>query len=170
MNQQQQKDLTIDELKEQIAAAEAETKRLKDRNDELTSENVAKTRQLHERMTAEELKKLKEAERDEQFKAMQQKIAIMETVNTCMDTLSMDKATAQRYAEARANEDIKQENEILRQHMRTFKESLTRDFLKNRKDFKTGHNNSNKNRAMEIVETLPKYNTGIDENILKHYM
>lgn len=77
-----------------------------------------------------------EAERDKQFKVMQRELTIMKSVNTYMDTLEMSKETAQRYAEARADGDSDKENEILRQHMKSFKANVMQSFLKSRGEVK----------------------------------
>lgn len=66
-----EQNLTAKELQAQLAAANAQITKLTNKADALASENAAKTKQLRERMTAEELEKAKEAERDEQFKAME---------------------------------------------------------------------------------------------------
>lgn len=111
-----------------------------------------------------------EAERDKQFKAMQHELTIMKSVNTYMDTLEMSKETAQRYAEARADGDIAKENEILRQHMKSFKANVMQSFLAERGEVNTGHGDSGESKAVEFLKMLPKSSGGVDESILKAYM
>lgn len=111
-----------------------------------------------------------EAERDKQFKAMQHELTIMKSVNTYMDTLEMTKETAQRYAEARADGDIAKENEILRQHMKSFKANVMQSFLAERGEVNTGHGDSGESKAVEFLKMLPKSSGGVDESILKAYM
>ena len=64
-----------DVLRVQLAQANALIAKLTNKADALASENAAKTKQLREKMTAQEqeaeAKKEAEAERDKQFKAMQ---------------------------------------------------------------------------------------------------
>lgn len=112
-----------------------------------------------------------EAERDKQFKAMQRELTIMKSTNTYMDTLEMSKETAQRYAEARADGDIAKENEILRQHMKSFKANVMQSFLKSRPGISAGHGNvETESKAVRFAKTLPIYNNEVDESILKQYM
>jgi len=112
-----------------------------------------------------------EAERDKQFKAMQRELTIMKSVNTYMDTLEMSKETAQRYAEARADGDIAKENEILRQHMKSFKANMMQSFLKSRGEINAGHGSiEGESKAVALAKTLPIYSNEVDESILKQYM
>ena len=169
------KNLSAEELKAQISAAEAEMRRLKNKNDALASENAAKTKKLREYLTEEERqaeeKKAVEAERDKQFNEMQRELTIMKSVNTYMDTLEMSKETAQRYAEARADGDSDKENEILRQHMKTLKSKMMQSFLKSRGEVNAGHGSiEGESKAVALAKTLPIYSNEVDESILKQYM
>lgn len=171
----EQNNLTAEELKAQIAQANAQIAKLTNKADALASENAAKTKQLREKMTAQEkeaeAKKEAEAERDKQFKAMQRELTIMSSVNTYMDVLEMSKDTAMQYAEARADGDTEKEKKILRRHMQMFKASLMQNFLKSRGEINAGHGAiEGESRAVQIAKSLPVYNNEVDESILKAYM
>ena len=117
------------------------------------------------------MKKAAEAERDRQFKEMQREIAVMSSVNTYMDTLEMSKEVAQQYAEARVDGDITRENEILRQHMKSFKANMMQSFLKSRGEVNAGHGSiEGESKAVQLAKSLPIYNNEVDESILKQYM
>lgn len=165
-----EQNLTAKELQAQLAAANAQITKLTNKADALASENAAKTKQLRERMTAEELEKAKEAERDEQFKAMERKLAIMKTVSVCMDALEMNQATAQRYAEAKVSGDTAMETKILKQHIQSIKSKLMQEFLAERGEVSAGHGDSHESKAVQLIKSLPTYSTAVDENILKAYM
>lgn len=112
-----------------------------------------------------------EAERDKQFKVMQRELTIMKSVNTYMDTLEMSKETAQRYAEARADGDSDKENEILRQHMKSFKANVMQSFLKSRGEVNAGHGSiEGESKAVALAKSLPIYSDQVDEELLKKYM
>lgn len=166
----EQNNLTAEELKAQLAQANAQITKLTNKTDALASENAAKTKQLRERMTAEELEKAKEAERDEQFKAMERKLAIMKTVSVCMDALEMNQATAQRYAEAKVSGDTTTETKILKQHIQSIKSKMMQEFLAERGEISAGHGDSHESKAVQLIKSLPTYSTAVDENILKAYM
>lgn len=165
-----EQNLTAKELQQQLAAANAQITKLTNKADALASENAAKTKQLRERMTAEELEKAKEAERDEQFKAMERKLAIMKTVSVCMDALEMNQATAQRYAEAKVSGDTAMETKILKQHIQSIKSKMMQEFLAERGEISAGHGDSHESKAVQLIKSLPTYSTAVDENILKAYM
>lgn len=166
---------TAKELQQQLAAANAQITKLTNKADALASENATKTKQLrgylNEEELAEQAKEEAEAERDKQFKAMQRELTIMKSVNTYMDTLEMSKEVAQQYAEARADGDITRENEILRQHMKSFKANMMQSFLKSRGEVNAGHGSiEGESKAVQLIKSLPTYSTEVDENILKAYM
>lgn len=165
-----EQNLTAKELQAQLAAANAQITKLTNKADALASENAAKTKQLRERMTAEELEKAKEAERDEQFKAMERKLAIMKTVSVCMDALEMNQATAQRYAEAKVSGDTAMETKILKQHIQSIKSKMMQEFLAERGEVSAGHGDSHESKAVQLIKSLPTYSTAVDENILKAYI
>lgn len=170
----EQNNLTAEELKAQIAQANAQITKLTNKADALASENATKTKKLREYLTEEEqeaeVKKAAEAERDRQFKEMQREIAVMSSVNTYMDVLEMSKDTAMQYAEARADGDTEKEKKILRRHMQMFKASLMQSFLKSRGEINAGHGDSHESKAVELMKSLPTYSTEVDESILKQYM
>lgn len=171
----EQNNLTAEELKAQLAQANAQITKLTNKADALASENATKTKKLREYLTDEEqeaeVKKEAEAERDKQFKAMQRELTIMKSVNTYMDTLEMSKETAQRYAEARADGDGDKENEILRQHMKTLKSKMMQSFLKSRGEINAGHGSiEGESKAVALIKSLPTYSTEVDESVLKQYM
>lgn len=170
----EQNNLTAKELQQQLAQANAQITKLTNKADALASENAAKTKQLrgylNEEELAEQAKEEAEAERDKQFKAMQRELTIMKSVNTYMDTLEMSKETAQRYAEARADGDSDKENEILRQHMKSFKANMMQSFLKSRGEINAGHGDSHESKAVALIKSLPTYSTEVDESVLKQYM
>lgn len=170
----EQNNLTAEELKAQIAQANAQITKLTNKADALASENAAKTKQLRGYLNEEELeeqaKKEAEAERDKQFKAMQRELTIMRSTNTYMDTLEMSKEVAQQYAEARADGDGDKENEILRQHMKTLKSKMMQEFLAERGEVNAGHGDSHESKAVALIKSLPTYSTEVDESVLKQYM
>ena len=171
----EQNNLTAEELQAQLAAANAQIAKLTHKADALASENATKTKKLREYLTEEEqeaeMKKAAEAERDRQFKEMQREIAVMSSVNTYMDTLEMSKEVAQQYAEARVDGDITRENEILRQHMKSFKANMMQSFLKSRGEVNAGHGSiEGESKAVQLAKSLPIYNNEVDESILKQYM
>lgn len=166
----EQNNLTAEELKAQIAQANAQITKLTNKADALASENAAKTKQIRERMTEEELARMKENERNEQFKAIQRELTIMKSVNTYMDVLEMSKDTAMQYAEARADGDTEKEKKILRQHMKSFKANMMQSFLKSRGEINAGHGDSHESKAVALIKSLPTYSTEVDESVLKQYM
>lgn len=170
----EQNNLTAQELKVQLAQANAQITKLTNKADALASENVAKTKQLrgylNEEELAEQAKKEAEAERYKQFKAMQRELTIMKSTNTYMDTLEMSKEVAQQYAEARADGDGDKENEILRQHMKTLKSKMMQEFLAERGEVNAGHGDSHESKAVALIKSLPTYSTEVDESVLKQYM
>lgn len=110
-------------------------------------------------------------ERDKQLAEMQRELTIMKSTNTYMDVLEMSKETAQRYAEARADGDGDKENEILRQHMKSFRANVLQSFLKSRGEINAGHGNAEtETKATRFIKSLPIYNNEVDESILKQYM
>lgn len=112
-----------------------------------------------------------ETERDKQLAEMQRKITVMKSINTYMDVLEMSKEVAQQYAEARADGDSDKENEILRQHMKTYKSKMMQGFLKSRPGISAGHGNAEtETKATRFIKSLPIYNNEVDESILKQYM
>lgn len=112
-----------------------------------------------------------EAERDKQLAEMQRELTIMKSTNTYMDVLEMSKETAQRYAEARADGDGDKENEILRQHMKSFRANVLQSFLKSRGEINAGHGSiEGESKAVALAKSLPVYNNEVDESILKAYM
>jgi hypothetical protein len=167
-------EIDIDALRVQLAQANAQIAKLTNKADALASENAAKTKQLREKMTAQEqeaeAKKEAEAEREKQFKEMQRKLLVIESTSTYMDILEMSKETAQQYAEARADGDADKENDILRQHMKAFKAKMMQSFLAERGEVNTGHGDSGESKAVELLKMLPKSSGGVDESILKAYM
>lgn len=171
----EQNNLTAEELKAQIAQANAQITKLTNKADALASENATKTKKLREYLTEEEqeaeVKKAAEAERDRQFKEMQREIAVMSSVNTYMDVLEMSKDTAMQYAEARADGDTEKEKKILRRHMQMFKASLMQSFLKSRGEINAGHGSiEGESKAVALAKSLPIYSNEVDESILKQYM
>lgn len=163
-----------DEARVLIAQLKAENAKLKNKNDVLATENATKTKQLREKMTAQEqeaeAKKEAEAEREKQFKDMQRKLLVIESTSTYMDILKMSKETAQQYAEARADADTDKENDILRQHMKAYEAKMMQSFLAERGEVNAGHGDSGESKAVELLKMLPKSSGGVDENILKAYM
>ena len=135
-----------DEARVLIAQLKAENAKLKNKNDVLATENATKTKQLREKMTAQEqeaeAKKEAEAEREKQFKDMQRKLLVIESTSTYMDILKMSKETAQQYAEARADGDTDKENDILRQHMKAYEAKMMQSFLAERGEVNAGHGDS----------------------------
>ena len=165
------KNLTAEEMKQQLAQLKAEQTRLQRRADALASDNARKTKLIRERMTAEELERAKEAERDEQFKALERKLTVMKTISVCMDALEMNQATAQRYAEAKVSGDTAMEAKILKQHIQSIKTNAMQGFLKGRPSVNAGHGNAEtESKAVQLIRSLPVYSTEIDESILKQYM
>lgn len=110
-------------------------------------------------------------ERDKQLAAMQRELTIMKSTNTYMDVLEMSKETAQRYAEARADGDGDKENEILRQHMKSFRANVLQSFLKSRGEINAGHGNAEtESKATRFIKSLPIYSDQVDEELIKKYM
>ena len=169
-----EQNLTAKELQAQLAAANAQIAKLTNKADALASENATKTKQLREKMTAQEqeaeAKKEAEAEREKQFKDMQRKLLVIESTSTYMDILKMSKETAQQYAEARADGDTEKEKKILRQHMKSFKANMMQSFLKSRGEINAGHGDSHESKAVALIKSLPTYSTEVDESVLKQYM
>lgn len=110
-------------------------------------------------------------ETERQLAEMQRKITVMKSINTYMDVLEMSRETAQQYAEARADGDSDKENEILRQHMKTYKSKLMQGFLKSRPGISAGHGNAEtETKATRFIKSLPIYSAQVDEELLKKYM
>lgn len=162
--------LTAKELKAQLAAANAQITKLTNKADALASENAAKTKQLRERMTTEELEKAKETERNEQFKAMEQELTSLKIVSVCMDALEMSQATAEQYAAAKVSGDAVTETKILKQHIQSIKSKMMQEFLAERGEVNAGHGDSHESKATQLVKSLPIYSNEVDESILKQYM
>lgn len=166
----EQNNLTAKELKAQLTAANAQIAKLTNKADALASENAAKTKQLRERMTAEELEKTKETERNEQFKAMEQELTALKIVSVCMDALEMSQTTAEQYAAAKVSGDTATETKILKQHIQGIKSKMMQEFLAERGEISAGHGDSHESKAVQLIKSLPTYSTEVDENILKAYM
>lgn len=162
--------LTAKELKAQLAQANAQITKLANKADALASENAAKTKQLRERMTEEELERTKETERNEQFKAMEQELASLKIVSVCMDALEMSKETAQQYAAAKVSGDTATETKILKQHIQSIKSKMMQEFLAERGEVNAGHGDSGESKAVQLAKSLPIYDNEVDESILKAYM
>lgn len=165
----------LDALRVQLAQANAENAKLKNKCDTLASENAAKTKQLREKMTAqeqeEEAKREAEAAKEKRFKEMEHKFLVTEATNTYMDVLEMSKEIAQQYAEARVDGDSDKENDILRQHMKAFKANMLQSFLKERGEVNAGHGDSSgESEAVKFAKSLPKFETSVNEDLLKAYM
>lgn len=166
-----EQNLTAKELQAQLAAANAQITKLTNKADALASESAAKTKQLRERMTAEELEKAKEAERDEQFKAMEQELASLKIISVCMDALEMSQTTAEQYAAAKVSGDTATETKILKQHIQSIKSKMMQEFLAERGEVNAGHGSiEGESKAVALAKSLPVYNNEVDESILKAYM
>lgn len=159
-----------DVLRVQLAQANAQIAKLTNKADALASENATKTKQLRERMTAEELEKAKETERNEQFKAMEQELASLKIVSVCMDALEMSQTTAEQYAAAKVSGDTATETKILKQHIQSIKSKMMQEFLAERGEINAGHGDSHESKAVALAKSLPIYSNEIDESILKQYM
>lgn len=165
-----EQNLTAKELQQQLAAANAQITKLTNKADALASENAAKTKQLRERMTAEELEKTKENERNEQFKAMEQELASLKIISVCMDALEMSQTTAEQYAAAKVSGDTATETKILKQHIQSIKSKMMQEFLAERGEVNAGHGDSHESKAVALAKSLPIYSNEVDESILKAYM
>lgn len=165
---------SVDALKVLLAQAKAENAKLKNTNNSLASENASKTKLLREKMTAQEqeaeAKKEAEAAREKEFNDMKRKLNVIESTNTYMEIFEMSKETAQQYAEARADGDRDKENDVLRAYMKSYKAKLMQNFLAERGEINAGHGDDKEDLALELVKSLPKRSSGVDENILKMYM
>lgn len=165
---------SVDALKVLLAQAKAENAKLKNTNNSLASENASKTKLLREKMTAQEqeaeAKKEAEAAREKEFNDMKRKLNVIESTNTYMEIFEMSKETAQQYAEARADGDRDKENDVLRAYMKSYKAKLMQSFLAERGEINAGHGDDKEDLALELVKSLPKRSSGVDENILKMYM
>lgn len=166
----EQNNLTAEELQAQLAAANAQITKLTNKADALASENATKTKQLRERMTAEELEKAKETERNEQFKAMEQELASLKIISVCMDALEMSQTTAEQYATAKVSGDTATETKILKQHIQSIKSKMMQEFLAERGEVNAGHGDSHESKAVALAKSLPIYSNEVDESILKAYM
>lgn len=162
--------LTTEELQQQLAQANAQIAKLTNKADALASENAAKTKQLRERMTEEELERTKETERNEQFKAMEQELASLKIISVCMDALEMSQTTAEQYAAAKVSGDTATETKILKQHIQSIKSKMMQEFLAERGEVNAGHGDSHESKAVELMKSLPTYSTEVDESVLKQYM
>lgn len=161
---------TAKELQQQLAAANAQIAKLTNKADALASENAAKTKQLRERMTEEELERTKETERNEQFKAMEQELTALKIVSVCMDALEMSQTTAEQYAAAKVSGDTATETKILKQHIQGIKSKMMQEFLAERGEVNAGHGDSHESKAVALAKSLPIYSNEVDESILKAYM
>lgn len=169
-----QEEESIDALRVQLAQIKAENAKLTNKCDSLASENAVKTKQLRERMSAQEqeaeAKKEAEAEKEKKLKALERKLQVIESTNTYMEILEMPKETAQQYAEAMADGDANKQNDILRQHMKAFKSKMMQSFLAERGEINAGHGDSGESKAVELAKSLPRSHSNVDEEILKAYM
>lgn len=159
-----------DVLRVQLAQANAQIAKLTNKADALASENAAKTKQLRERMTAEELERTKETERNEQFKAMERELTSLKIVSVCMDALEMSQTTAEQYAAAKVSGDTTTETKILKQHIQSIKSKMMQEFLAERGEVNAGHGDSHESKATQLIKSLPTYSTEVDESVLKQYM
>ena len=166
-----EQNLTAKELQQQLAAANTQIAKLTSKADALASENAAKTKQLRERMTEEELERTKETERNEQFKAMERELTSLKIVSVCMDALEMSQTTAEQYAAAKVSGDTTTETKILKQHIQSIKSKMMQEFLAERGEISAGHGAiEGESRAVQLAKSLPIYNNEVDESILKQYM
>lgn len=169
-----EQNLTTKELQAQLAAANAQIAKLTNKADALASENATKTKKLREYLTDEEqeaeVKKEAEAERDKQFKAMQQELTSLKIVSVCMDALEMSQTTAEQYAAAKVSGDTATETKILKQHIQSIKSKMMQEFLAERGEISAGHGDSHESKAVQLIKSLPTYSTEVDESVLKQYM
>lgn len=173
---------TYDELMEQLAQAQtqiaqanATSERYKNSINDLTKKNGELTKQVRERMTADEQADIAKKEADEakdaRIKELEEKMAVIDNTSFWGGaSIGMDEALAKATAEAEALGDKEKFRANIVKHIKTIKENATQQALKDRPDISAGNGDTDKNAAAkEAAQAAAKRAGTANQDILNHY-
>lgn len=169
---------TIEELMTQLSEAKAESARLKLANDKASKEAAGYKKQLQAKMSAEERANQAENERltalEEENKQMKAQMRMASYSKRYMG-IGMDEKTAESLSDATGelsdpDKFFSSLDKFIQAKTKAAGEETLQKFLKDRPDIKAGSGTADKNSlAMEKARALAKNNSGVNEDILKHY-
>lgn len=157
------------------AKAVADSARFKNSIDDLTKKNGELTKQVRERMTAEEQEQIakKEADdaKDARIAELEAREKIRDYTELLMDKdIGMAKKEAKDLSEMLVNGDFEKSLEILGKHIKTIKDEAYQQAMSDRPPINAGNGASDKNAvANEKAIASAKRTGAANEDILKHY-
>lgn len=173
---------TYDELMEQLAQAQtqiaqanATSERYKNSINDLTKKNGELTKQVRERMTADEQADIAKKEADEakdaRIKELEEKMAVIDNTSFWGGaSIGMDEALAKSTAEAEALGDKEKFRANIVKHIKAIKENAIQQALKDRPDISAGNGDADKNAAAkEAAQAAAKRAGTANQDILNHY-
>lgn len=172
---------SYDDLVKELAEArtrEEREKRDKERFktalDAETKKNGELTKQVRERMTAEEQvsaeMKQRQEERDQEIADMKAELATIRATKRYMSSLKMDESLAEDTAKAEVDGDMEKVASNFAKHIKTLEEAAHQRGLGERKPVNAGNGPADKNSlANEMAVAAARRNGGANEDILKHY-
>ena len=158
----------------QIAQANATSERYKNSINDLTKKNGELTKQVRERMTADEQADIAKKEADEakdaRIKELEEKMAVIDNTSFWGGaSIGMDETLAKSTAEAEALGDKEKFRANIVKHIKTIKENAVQQALKDRPDISAGNGDTSNTVAEEKAKSLAKRQNGINQDILKNY-
>lgn len=158
----------------QIAQANATSERYKNSINDLTKKNGELTKQVRERMTADEQADIAKKEADEakdaRIKELEEKMAVIDNTSFWGGaSIGMDEALAKSTAEAEALGDKEKFRANIVKHIKAIKENAIQQALKDRPDISAGNGDTSNTVAEEKAKFLAKRQNGINQDILKNY-
>ena len=157
------------------AKAVADSARFKNSIDDLTKKNGELTKQVRERMTAEEQEQIAKKEADEAKDARIAELEAREKIRDYTELLmdkdiGMAKKEAKDLSEMLVNGDFEKSLEILGKHIKTIKDEAYQQAMSDRPAINAGNGAGDKNAvANEKAIASAKRTGAANEDILKHY-
>ena len=157
------------------AKAVADSARFKNSIDDLTKKNGELTKQVRERMTAEEQEQIAKKEADEAKDARIAELEAREKIRDYTELLmdkdiGMAKKEAKELSEMLVKGDFEKSLEILGKHIKTIKEEAYQQAMSDRPPINAGNGDTDKNAiANEKAIASAKRIGGVNEDILKNY-
>ena len=157
------------------AKAVADSARFKNSIDDLTKKNGELTKQVRERMTAEEQEQIAKKEADEAKDARIAELEAREKIRDYTELLmdkdiGMAKKEAKDLSEMLVNGDFEKSLEILGKHIKTIKDEAYQQAMSDRPPINAGNGAGDKNAvANEKAIASAKRTGAANEDILKHY-
>lgn len=157
------------------AKALADSARFKNSIDDLTKKNGELTKQVRERMTAEEQEQIAKKEADEAKDARIAELEAREKIRDYTELLmdkdiGMAKQEAKELSEMLVKGDFEKSLEILGKHIKTIKDEAYQQAMSDRPAINAGNGAVDKNAVANEKATASAKRTGAaNEDILKHY-